>query len=133
MLLKLILLFTITPLLEFYILIKVGTIIGAGNTILIVLLTGILGGVLAQAQGIRVIHDLTSDLGQGVFPAEPLWNGLFVLIGGVFLITPGLLTDLLGFLCVLPFTREPLKRIIKHYISGKLEQKGVINIHWDDF
>ena len=128
MLLKLILLFTITPLLEFYILIKIGTIIGAGTTILIVLITGIIGGILAQSQGLNVIQQLVSDLGQGIFPAEPLWNGLFVLIGAVFLITPGLLTDLLGFLCIIPFTREPLKKLVKIYISHKLDQKGVINI-----
>ena len=133
MLLKLILLFTITPLLEFYILIKVGTVLGAGNTILIVLLTGIAGGVLAQAQGLRVIQQVTSDLGQGIFPAGPLWNGLFVLIGAVFLITPGLLTDLVGFLCIIPFTRGPLKKMAKHYVARKLEQKGVIHIRWGDF
>jgi UPF0716 protein FxsA len=133
MLLKLILLFTITPLVEFYILIKIGTIIGAGATILIVLLTGILGGILAQAQGLRVIQQLMSDLGEGIFPAEPLWNGLFVLIGAVFLITPGLITDLLGFFCIIPFTREPIKKLVKKYIGHKLNQDGVVHIHWNDF
>ena len=133
MLLKLILLFTIVPLVEFYILIKIGTIIGAGATILIVLVTGIMGGVFAQAQGLRVIQDLISDLGQGIFPAEPLWNGLFVLIGAVFLITPGLITDLLGFFCIIPFTREPLKKLAKMYIGKKLEQNGVVHLHWNGF
>ncbi|MGA1839626.1 MAG: FxsA family protein [bacterium] len=133
MLLKLILLFTIVPLVEFYILIKIGTIIGAGATILIVLVTGIMGGIFARAQGLRVIQHLISDLGQGIFPAEPLWNGLFVLIGAIFLITPGLLTDLLGFFCIIPFTREPLKKLAKKYIGKKLEQNGVVHLHWDGF
>lgn len=133
MLLKLILLFTIVPLVEFYILIKIGTIIGAGATILIVLVTGIMGGVFAQAQGLKVIQHLISDLGQGIFPAEPLWNGLFVLIGAVFLITPGLITDLLGFFCIIPFTREPLKKLAKIYIGKKLEQNGVVHLRWNGF
>jgi UPF0716 protein FxsA len=133
MLLKLILLFTITPLVEFYILIKIGTIIGAGATILIVLCTGIMGGILAQAQGLRVIQQLISELGQGIFPAEPLWNGLFVLTGAIFLITPGLITDVLGFFCIIPFTREPLKKLVKKYISHKLDQNGVVNIRWNGF
>lgn len=133
MLLKLILLFTITPLVEFYILIKIGTIIGAGATILIVLCTGIMGGILAQAQGLRVIQQLISELEQGIFPAEPLWNGLFVLVGAVFLITPGLLTDILGFFCIIPFTREPLKKLVKKYIGHRLEKDGVVHIHWNGF
>jgi len=132
MLFRLILLFTLTPLLEFYILIKVGTYIGAFPTILIVLITGILGGIAAQAQGISVIRRISADLGQGIFPAEPLWNGLFVLFGAVLLITPGLLTDLLGFVCILPFTRLPLKKLVKRYIARKLDQKGRITIHWGD-
>ena len=118
MLLKLILLFTITPLIEFYILIKIGTIIGAGVTILIVLCTGILGGILAQAEGLRTIQQLISELGQGIFPAEQLWNGLFVLIGAVLLITPGLITDVLGLICIIPLTREPFKKLVK--ISSSL-------------
>jgi len=107
-------------------------IIGAGPTILIVLVTGVLGGILAQAQGIRVIQQIVSDLGQGIFPAESLWDGLFILIGAVFLITPGLMTDLLGFLCIIPITRAPLKKLVKGYIGRKLNQKGVIQIHWSD-
>lgn len=125
-----ILLFTLTPLLEFYILIKVGTHIGALSTILIVLITGILGGIAAQAQGISVIRRISADLEQGIFPAESLWNGLFVLVGAVLLITPGLITDLLGFICILPPTRNPLKKMVKRYIARKLEQKGRITIHW---
>ncbi|MGA1842952.1 MAG: FxsA family protein [bacterium] len=130
MLFRLILLFTLTPLLEFYILIKVGTHIGALSTILIVLITGILGGIAAQAQGISVIRRISADLEQGIFPAESLWNGLFVLVGAVLLITPGLITDLLGFICILPPTRNPLKKMVKRYIARKLEQKGRITIHW---
>lgn len=130
MLFKLILIFTILPLVEFYILIKIGTIIGAGPTILIVLVTGVLGGFLTQVQGLLVIQQIVFDLRYGIFPAEPLWDGLFILMGAILLITPGLLTDLLGFLCIFPLSRQPLKHIVKSYINRKLEQDGVIDIHW---
>ncbi len=130
MLLKIILIFTFLPLLEFYILIKVGIIIGAGRVIFIVLFTGILGAFLARDQGLKTIQQIRSDLRYGVFPAEPLWDGGFILIGSIFLITPGLLTDFFGFLCIIPFTRHYLKRLSKIYVKKKLEDNGFIDIHF---
>lgn len=130
MLIKLIIIFIVIPLLEFYILIKLGVLIGAFNTILIILFTGISGAYLVKVQGFKVINQIASDLKLGIFPADSLFDGLFILIGAVLLITPGLITDLTGILCILPLTRQLFKKMLKAYINTKLQKEGVINIKW---
>ena len=96
MLLRLLLLFTIVPLVELYLLIRLGTYIGAADTVAIVIGTGVVGGLLARSQGLAVVHRIRTELNQGRVPAESLFDGLLILISGAMLITPGLLTDGLG-------------------------------------
>lgn len=113
----LLLLFTVVPLVELAILIKIGQHIGLFNTILIVIITGIIGASLAKYQGTRVVFRIKEEIAQGILPAGTLFDGLLIFIAGLLLITPGILTDCLGFSLLIP----PFRTLIKHYIRKKVE------------
>ena len=121
MFLRLLLLFTVVPLLELFLLVKLGTVIGIGATILIVICTGVLGAWLARWQGLGVLRRLTEDVNQGRVPADALIDGLLILIAGAVLLTPGLITDALGFLLLVPQGRA----VVRKMISARLEQRTV--------
>ena len=128
MLLRLLLLFTAVPLLEVYLLIEVGTRLGAVPTIGLVIVTGIAGCVLARTQGLAVLQRMRRQLQQGRLPAGTLFDGLLILIAGVVLITPGLLTDCLGFLLLIPASRKVFKRWLKRRIQESLS-RGEIRVY----
>ena len=109
MLIRLILLFTVIPLIELYLLIQVGRYLGSFQTIMIVLITGIIGGLLARSQGLSVQRQIRVDLRNGIIPTDSLIDGLFILIAGALLITPGMITDLFGFILMVPSFRGWLK------------------------
>ena len=121
MFLRLLLLFTLVPLIEIWILIKVGQRIGALDTIALVVLTGLIGAWMARSQGLSVLQRIHHELEMGQLPSDSLTDGLIILIGGVLLITPGLLTDAIGFLLLFPQSRQVLKKFItskfRTYIS----------------
>ncbi|MBZ0158318.1 MAG: FxsA family protein [Alphaproteobacteria bacterium] len=124
MVFKLFLILAVVPFIELYLLIKIGSGIGALNTILLVLLTAVIGAFMVKAEGVRVIHRIRSDIREGRVPAEELIDGAMILVAGAFLLTPGFLTDLIGFLMVIPATRRVIKRgmkrYIKRYIKGRI-------------
>ena len=119
MFLRLFLLFTCIPLVELYLLLQIGSVIGALNTFLLVIITGVLGAYLAQQEGIRTLERIRTLMARGEMPGEPLIDALLILVAGFVLITPGILTDLLGFLMLIPATRAPIRR----WIKGQLERK----------
>jgi UPF0716 protein FxsA len=125
MLVRIISLFVIIPLVELYLLLKVGTIIGAGPTVGIVIITGIAGGIMARRQGFAAWQRIQESLNQGILPTEPLVDGLFVLAGGLLLLTPGLMTDVVGFLALLPPTRAVLKRWIRQRFRRHIDERVV--------
>lgn len=100
------LLFIIIPAIEIYLLIEIGGFIGGFNTILVVVITGIVGAALAKAQGLAVLNKVQNDLNGGKLPADQIVHGLLVFGGGLLLLTPGFLTDILGFSMVAPGTRH---------------------------
>lgn len=118
---RLLIIFIFVPLVELYILIKVGKILGTGNTILIVILTGILGATFAKSQGIGIISKIRNSLNQMKIPENELIQGLMILAGGIMLITPGFLTDLLGFSLILPFTRKFYTSLLISYLKNKIK------------
>ncbi len=126
----LILAFVITPIIELYLLIKIGSLIGAFNTIMLVVLTGIAGALLARSQGLAVLNKINSDLESGSMPAEALIYGLFILVGGLLLITPGIITDIIGFIFVIPHTREVVKKYIKNKLRTMARDRNSINIRY---
>ena len=120
MFLRLFLLFTCVPLVELYLLLQIGSVIGALNTILLVIFTGMLGAFLAQREGIRTLQTIQSLLAQGEMPGEALLDALLILLAGFVLITPGILTDLLGFLLLVPGGRDHVRKWLRGYLEKKL-------------
>jgi UPF0716 protein FxsA len=103
--------FIVLPILEMYVLIKVGGSLGALNTVLLVLLTALIGVALLRVQGFRTLMNARNKLGMAQLPAEEIITGIFLAIGGALLLTPGFITDIFGFLCLVPLTRRILLKI----------------------
>lgn len=120
---RLFLLFTTTTLLELALIIEAGKSLGVVTTILLILFTAIIGAYLAQTQGLSILKKIQLELNQGQLPSNQLLEGLLVLIGAILLLTPGFLTDTLGFLCILPFSRYWIRERLKIYLRqrSKLE------------
>ncbi|MBU0970915.1 MAG: FxsA family protein [Proteobacteria bacterium] len=127
MLFRLFLCFTLIPVIELYLLIKVGTLIGGFNTILIVILTGFAGAWLARMEGIHTMIKVRTNLQQGIMPAEDLLDAVIILIAGLVLITPGLMTDAFGLMLLWPVTRNKFKQFLRKKFD-QLQAKGNINI-----
>jgi UPF0716 protein FxsA len=125
---KLFLLFTLIPVIELTLLIKIGSIIGTFNTITIVILTAIIGAYMVRLEGFGVMTRIQRDMQEGIFPAEELINGMMILLAGALLLTPGFFTDAVGFLMVFPVSRNFIKRFARRYIEKKMST-GEINIH----
>ncbi|GBD92817.1 phage T7 F exclusion suppressor FxsA [bacterium BMS3Abin05] len=117
---KLLLLFIAVPFVELVILVKVGELIGLFPTLAIVITTGILGAALARSQGFSTLLRIQQELRQGGFPADSLFDGVFILAGGLLLLTPGFLTDIAGFLCLIPAARRPVKRWARKKLQEKM-------------
>lgn len=124
------LIFAVIPLIELGILIKIGTVIGTLNTITLVILTAAIGAYMVRMEGIGVLSRIQQNMQEGQFPAEELINGAMVLVAGALLLTPGVCTDVIGFLMVIPVSRNVIKRLIKRYIEKKISSG---NVHIDRF
>ena len=132
MFLRLLLLFTIVPLVELFLLVKLGTVVGVGPTVALVIFTGVLGAWLARQQGLGVLRRLSEDLAEGRLPAEALIDGLLILIAGAVLLTPGLLTDVLGFLLLVPQSRAVVRKAAVERFGRRFERGDpeVIDVDW---
>jgi UPF0716 protein FxsA len=119
--------FIAMPILELAALIKVHHYVGLGNTIAIVVLTGVVGAFLARAQGMMVMAQIRKDLAEGRMPAPRLIDGTMILVAGVLLITPGLITDTAGFLLLLPPIRASIRMWLRHKLEEKL-RNGTMNM-----
>ena len=117
MFIRLFILFTFVPIIELAILIEIGSRVGTFHTIMLIITTGIVGALLAQSQGLAVIRKIQEELTFGRPPAGELVDGLFVLVGGLLLVTPGIITDIVGFALLLPITRN----IIKQWLIRKIQ------------
>lgn len=112
-------LFLLVPLLEIYLLIKVGGIIGAVPTVFMVVFTAVLGGFLLRHQGLYTLAKAQTALARGELPTVAMLEGVVILISGALLLTPGFFTDALGFLGLIP----PLR----HWLILKVLERGVIH------
>ncbi len=115
------------PILELAVLLKVHQSLGLGNTLAIVIFTGVVGAVLARAQGLMVMTAIQRDLAEGRMPAPRLMDGVMILIAGVLLITPGLITDSAGFLLLLPPVRVSIRALLRQKLEEKL-RNGSTNL-----
>ena len=102
---RLLFLLILVPLLELYILIKIGGYLGAFQTVALVVFTALLGIVLVRLEGLRTLQKIRQSLAQGIVPAEEMVDGVLIFVGGILLIIPGVLTDLFALVLLIPYTR----------------------------
>ncbi|MCP4723504.1 MAG: FxsA family protein [bacterium] len=117
---KLLLLFITVPFIELLILLDIGNSIGLGSTVILIVVTGFIGAYLAKMEGFRTFTMIQSKLQTGELPTDELIDGLIILIAGVVLITPGVLTDTFGFLMLFRPTRTRFKKWLKDRFSGHI-------------
>ncbi|MCK5832092.1 FxsA family protein [bacterium] len=128
MFLKLLLAFTLVPIAELALLIEIGRYIGVWPTIGIVLITGITGSLLLKWQGLETISKFKKEISQGRFPGNTIIEGIAIIVGGAFLLTPGVITDFCGILLLLPPTRMMFIAVAKKYIKRRWNIDEFINI-----
>ena len=119
---KLLILFVIVPVTELYILIEVGKKIGSLTTIGIIILTGIIGAYLVKSQGFMILRKIQNDLNEGIMPGDSLIQGAIILAGGILLLTPGFVTDIVGFIFLIPVSRNVVKKYLLKWLQGKIKE-----------
>lgn len=122
---RLLLLFTIVPLVEFYLLFKLAEATSFLATVGVVLVTGFVGAWLARWQGFQTLQRFNREMSQGVPPTDALADGLLILLAAAFLVTPGLLTDSVGFALLIP----PLRGAIKSWVWRNLRDSAHIEFY----
>jgi UPF0716 protein FxsA len=122
---RLILLFTLLPLAELSLLLRIGGWLGTGPTVGLVIVTGVVGAWLARREGARTWGRVQAELASGHMPGEELLHALLVFIAGVVLVTPGVLTDAVGLVLLLRPAREAIVGRIRKRLSGQLQFQTV--------
>jgi len=118
-------LFVALPLLEIYVLIQVGQVIGALWTVLLLIAVSIAGSYLIKREGARAWQALRQALASHKMPARELADGALILMGGTLLLTPGFISDAVGLFFVVPFTRPVARRLLTAFLTRKfLGQTG---------
>jgi len=128
MFLKLFLAFTLIPVVEIYLFIKIGGAVGALNTVILVVLTAFFGAYVARMQGLQTMYRVQTSLQQGIMPKEELIDALLIFVAGMVLLTPGFLTDAFGLFLLYPLTRDFLKRWLRRRFDRWVQEQ---NIHID--
>jgi len=126
MLLRLFLVFTIVPVIEIWLLIQVGRVIGPLPTVAVLLAISMAGALLTRSQGFRTLATIRDELAMGRIPGDHFMNGALILAGGILLFTPGFFTDFVGLFFLIPATRRILKRWLGNWLERKFRQGTVI-------
>jgi UPF0716 protein FxsA len=121
------LLIIIVPAAEIGFLLISGQIIGVWPTVLLIILTGVIGSYLAKKQGLATFYQLQRQLQTGQLPGDALLDGVCILVGGTLLLTPGFLSDILGFLLLFPTSRIFFKKLMNRWIQNWI-RKGNMKI-----
>lgn len=127
---KLLFLFIAVPAVELILLLKLGGLIGLLPTVAIIFFTGALGATLARWQGLSVLRQIQTQVAQGQLPANALFDGVIILLAGALLLTPGFLTDIVGFLSLVPGVRNMLKRAIQKRVEKSIQHGDAVVIGW---
>jgi UPF0716 protein FxsA len=113
------LVFVVLPIAEIYLLIQIGQVIGAWWTVLLLVADAVAGSYLVKHEGSRAWHALQAAIEQRRMPSTELADGALILVGGTLLLTPGFLSDVVGFFCVLPLTRPLARRVLARFITRR--------------
>ena len=118
---KLFAIFTIVPLIELALLVVLGDAMGLAATLALVFATGLAGAYLAKREGLRVLRSWQESIARAAIPTDGIMSGVLVLVGGIFLVTPGVLTDVLGISLLLPPSRRAIAKVVKGYLAKQIE------------
>lgn len=127
---RLFLLFIVLPAAELALLIEIGRHFGTVTTLALIVVTGALGAGMARHQGLRVLAEVQRELAAGRLPAGSMLDGLLILLAAAVLVTPGVITDAFGFLCLTPGFRSLLKReMLRRLQRAVAEQRVHLHVH----
>jgi UPF0716 protein FxsA len=116
----LVVLFVVVPILELWVLIEVGQVIGTWNTIGLLLIVSFVGAWLVKREGLGVVRRFRTQLDEGRIPGKELADGVLIILAGALMLTPGFLTDVVGLILLLPFTRAGIRRTALRRLSAKV-------------
>ncbi|CAM3965213.1 membrane protein FxsA [Bacillus cereus] len=114
------------PAIEITVLIGSSHIIGLWSTFAMIVFTGVVGVYLAKRQGFKVLREIQSKLNRGEMPGAAVLDGIFVFVGGILLVLPGYVTDVMGFIFVIPITRALLKPLVMKWMEWKFRKNSTI-------
>ena len=115
------------PLLEIAVFIQVGEVIGLWPTLATVVLTAVIGTWCLRAQGLATLVRARRQIDRGALPTRELFDGACLLVAGALLLTPGFVTDTVGFLLFLPPVREALRQLLSRYVQGHMESRVYVD------
>ncbi|HWK24220.1 MAG TPA: FxsA family protein [Ureibacillus sp.] len=121
--------FIVAILVEIAIFIVVGKVLGVFNTLLLIILTSVIGVIVTKKQGIQSVRNIQKSLSEGNPPGVALIDMFLIFIGGVLLITPGFITDIIGFTLIMPLTRKLYKPAIYYWLRKKMKNGQVFIIN----
>ena len=127
---RLLLLFVALPAAELALLIELGSRFGTLHTLALIVITGVVGASLARGQGLAVLRQIQSEVAEGRLPADSLVDGVIILLAAALLVTPGVLTDTFGFLCLVPKFRGLVKRVLWQRLERAVAENRV-HLHVD--
>lgn len=117
--------FILIPIVEIYVFLQVGDEIGIMTTLLLAFMTAILGGIIIKYQGLATLHAVQESVQHGKAPIAEIFDGFCLVAAGATLITPGFVTDTIGFLLLVPAVRNSLR----HHIGKHIEMRSMNNIN----
>lgn len=117
-------LFTLVPFVELYLLLVIGREVGFWPTLASVVLVGLVGAWLAKREGLRVFRRFQESLAKGQMPEEGILNGVLVILGGALLVAPGVITDLVGVLLLVPYTRKSIAAFVRKHLEKRFAGGG---------
>jgi UPF0716 protein FxsA len=121
----LLLLFLIVPIIELYVIIQVGSWLGAGPTLALLILVSVAGAWLVKHEGLQVWARFRSQLDRGVVPTNEILDGFLILLAGALMLVPGFVTDIVGILLLIPFTRALARLLLARRFAARLERATV--------
>ncbi|EJQ49741.1 hypothetical protein IEE_00865 [Bacillus cereus BAG5X1-1] len=116
----------VIPAIEIMVLIGSSHVIGLWSTFAMIVFTGIVGVYLAKRQGFKVLREIQFRLNRGEMPGDTVLDGIFIFVGGILLVLPGYVTDIIGFIFVVPVTRALLKPLVMKWIDWKFRKRTTI-------
>ncbi len=121
---RLLILFITVPVIELFLFMYLGSRIGITPTFAIIVATGFLGAYLTKSQGLKALKNYQDTITQGKLPHEAVLDGLMILVAGAVLLTPGFLTDAIGFTLLVPAARRWVRSLFSQYLKGKISVVG---------